>query len=164
MATKTKNAVPAVTAVEAYNIVSQDVNARKDDKVRHIATIARGDKFRQGDINILVLGSSLKDAENVKAPKKVVFSAKTKEVWSNKVAQLAPGDTQGSRHIIATDNVKAVTVFNLENANPLQGPIVHSSERFSITHPEHGHFDLPPGSYFISYQRAHADELRRIRD
>ena len=164
MATKTKNAGSVVSAVDAYNIVSQDVNARKDDKVRHIETIARGDKFRQGDINIVVLGTTLKDAESGKASRKVVYSAKTKEVWSNKFAQLAPGDTQGSRHVIETDNPKSVTVFNLDSPNPLQGPIIHSSERFTISHPEHGHFDLPPGSYFIAYQRAHADELRRIRD
>lgn len=75
--------------------------------------------------------------------------------------QLAPGSTQGSRHCV---DPTAVALFVQRNASALEGPILQATNTFTITHPEHGHIILPPGIYHVVYQRAFADELRRIAD
>ena len=76
--------------------------------------------------------------------------------------QLAPGTTQGSRHCVDPAKVRISTPDAL--ASPLQGPTLYAKESFTITHPEHGHITLPPGCYRVTYQRAYADEMRRVMD
>ena len=91
-----------------------------------------------------------------KAP--MAFVCAGKRVYSG---QLAPGTTQGSRHCVDPD---AVCVIQADTTSPLQGPTLYAKEAFTITHPEHGHITLPPGYYQITYQRAYADEIRRVMD
>ena len=88
---------------------------------------------------------------------------KPKNGIANHSGQLAPGNSRGSRHCVDTRKVR---VFEHPGAkeNPLQGPVLLSGERFTITHPEHGHITLPPGAYSITYQRLFADEIRRVMD
>lgn len=78
------------------------------------------------------------------------------------VKQLAPGNTQGSRHEL--DSLDGVTMHRLRDANPLQGPILTLREQRTLTHPEHGHITLQPGCYAVTYQRTHADEVRAVQD
>lgn len=69
--------------------------------------------------------------------------------------QLIPGTSQGSRHVaepparLFVDDNKV-----LDGIAPtaLRGPVVDSSERFLVTHPEHAHISLPKGTYQVLYQ------------
>lgn len=79
--------------------------------------------------------------------------------------QLAIGETQGSRHVAEGD----VTVYaTAKDADALTGPVIVARERWTLTHPEHGHFSLPAGKYRTRYQRDYAreraEELRRVQD
>lgn len=75
--------------------------------------------------------------------------------------QLAPGTTQGSRHCV---DITRVRLWVLPTPTALQGPIIEAPEGVEIFHPEHGNIVLPPGVYQVSFQRAYADELRRVAD
>lgn len=78
------------------------------------------------------------------------------------VAQLAPGTTQGSRHTIRAGD--GVTMYAIRNRDALTGPVFECVEPCWIDHPEHGNVRVPAGVYAITYQRAYADELRRVMD
>ena len=82
--------------------------------------------------------------------------------------QLAPGTSKGARHTVH-DSVKVYRSSQTgdfeENELGLTvfGPIIESSDRFSIMHIEHDDISLPPGIYQISYQ-VDPVTLRRIID
>jgi hypothetical protein len=77
--------------------------------------------------------------------------------------QLAPGDTQGSRHCLRS--LDGMTVYRLRNPGPLDGPIVVGERGLAIDHPEHANIVIEqPVTVAITYQRAFADELRRVAD
>ncbi|MGD9724681.1 MAG: hypothetical protein AB7O68_26505 [Pirellulales bacterium] len=123
-----------------------------------IGAAAPGDVVRQGDLYLVCL-----DAEPNGEP------AATK--------QLAPGTTQGSRHI-ATGDVSVRTVDAQEMVRrinalipkadippELVGPAVVCRSGVTITHPEHGDRSLPDGSSWATvYQREFAEEVRRVQD
>lgn len=78
--------------------------------------------------------------------------------------QLAPGNTQGSRHIMAGN----CTVYERKQG-VLVGPAVVCSERVTVTHPEHNHKSLPSTpegtAYAITFQRDWAqEEAARVAD
>ena len=79
----------------------------------------------------------------------------------NHDGQLAPGTSRGSRHCIDPATVK---FFAPAFADALTGPLFVVEDECTITHPEHGHITLPAGCYAVTYQRAFADELRRVMD
>lgn len=67
--------------------------------------------------------------------------------------QLAPGTTQGSRHMVVGD----VTVCECPNTatvarGRLAGPQIEAKEAFRVGHPEHADMELPAGTYQIWYQ------------
>ena len=105
-----------------------------------------GDVFRQGDVYIQLLDAMPKDSVKDDKP----------------IQQLAPGTTQGSRHIL--DSLSGVTMFKMKNPSPLQGPVLKTTKERTITHPQHGDCVIGPGIYNITYQRAYAEELRRQQD
>ena len=76
--------------------------------------------------------------------------------------QLAPGNSQGSRHCL--DSLQGVRLFQLVDATPLDGPVILAEREFTVQHPEHGDITLPAGVWGVVYQRAFADELRRVQD
>jgi hypothetical protein len=43
------------------------------------------------------------------------------------------------------------------------GPIIEATEAFMIQHPEHAHFQLPAGTYQVTYQLDFATR-ERVRD
>jgi len=146
MSNKTQNAV---------DVINQINEQAKKSVARHIKLtdkqFAVGKKIRQGDLYITRLE---------KLPKNLG------EVTKN--AQLAVGNTQGSRHII-NPVPKGLTLYTpAKDANVLTGPIVDASTKWTLTHPEHGHFTIPAGQYAVSYQRDFSaerkEELRRVAD
>jgi len=77
-------------------------------------------------------------------------------------AQIAPGNTQGSRHILKS--LDGIKMYTAKNASVLDGPVIRAEQSFELTHPEHGHLILSPGIYRITYARQYAVELRRVAD
>ena len=111
-----------------------------------LADVPMGKKFaRQGDLYFAKLATVPKGA----LP------------WTQPHGQLAPGTTQGSRHCV---DITTVRLWTLPNPTALDGPVIEAPDGVEITHPEHGHHHYPPGVYQVTFQRAYADELRRVQD
>lgn len=134
------------TVESTMNRIGEAAEAIKSDAERRIEVMDIGDEVRQGDLYITRIESIPSACGLVRQPS----------------AQLAPGNTQGSRHTLRS--LVDVQVFRLDNAGPLDGPIIVSEGELAIDHPEHGDRILPPGCYAITYQRAYAEELRRVED
>jgi hypothetical protein len=136
----------AQAIVENVHTVAAKVAKRATQRFSEAA--APGDGQRQGDVYITLLGM---------VPSGVVKQAK----WNK---QLAPGTSQGSRHII--DSKVGVTCYLLKDAGEYDGPVLVLKNERTITHPEHGNWILPPGIYGISYQRTmdSEDRIRRVQD
>lgn len=136
-----------LTATKALKAVQESAEKIKNDAPQRFPEAASvGDVFRQGDVYVELLGAVPSRAKRDPQPQ----------------AQLAPGTTQGSRHVL--DSLEGVTMYRLASPTVLDGPILDLATERTVTHPEHGNVILPPGVYGISYQRAFADELRRQAD
>lgn len=130
---------------KAVEDVARQAESIKNDEEQRITNVELGDDVRQGDIYLTRLESVPTGAKPIKFRK-----------------QLAPGNTQGSRHTIRSS--RGVKMYEVGNASPLDGPIIESKGNLAIDHPEHGNLILPPGIYATTYQRAFAAELRRVAD
>lgn len=137
-----------VSATDAYRLVRERAEEIRNDGDHRIETMSAGDAWAQGDVAIIALDAVPADAMLDESPS----------------AQLAPGNTQGSRHLL--DSLDGLRLFARTGgeATPLAGPVIEAERRFSVTHPEHGNVSLPPGVYQVRYQRAFAEELRRVQD
>lgn len=130
---------------EAVENVARQAETIRNDEEQKIELMDVGDEIRQGDIYLTKIES---------------VPAKAKP--SKFVTQLAPGNTQGSRHTIR--NRRGVKMYEVDGASALDGPIIESKGVLCVDHPEHGNLVLPAGVYAVTYQRAFADELRRVAD
>jgi len=133
------------TAVKLLKTIQSEAVISDSEQVFPIAATPDVDYVRQGDVYIWLRSKMPRGAQPIKA-----------------VAQLAPGTTKGSRHCL--DSLEGVTMFAVPDANELQGPLLKLKCERVVTHPEHGDWRLPAGLYEITYQRAMAEELRRVRD
>lgn len=132
--------------LEVFSDVREYAERIKNDESHVVETCSPGDMWVQGDIGIMCLDGLPLDAEVDPKPQ----------------SQLAPGTTQGSRHCIV--DLSAVTIYRLKSPSPLDGPIIEAPRGFTVEHPEHGDVTMPAGVYAIVYQRAFAQELRRVQD
>lgn len=132
-------------ALDVLKQVQSSETIISDQPQRFSEAACDGDIFRQGDIYIWRRDKLPKSANHTKC-----------------VLQLAPGTTKGSRHCL--DSSEGVAMFAVDCADALQGPWLKLDCERTITHPEHGDVICAPGVYEISFQRAYADELRRVRD
>lgn len=121
----------------------EGLHAAKTDR---IGAPSFGDVVRQGDIYLTCL-------------EKMPEGTLTKE------RQLAPGNTQGSRHIVNGD-VEMVKDVRFRSMNAvLVGPAFRCKSDVEVTHPEHGNKILPEGTIWqVTYQLHHADEIKRVQD
>lgn len=155
------------TAAEVFSAITEAAKSHKPD-VRRFATMKPGEFVRQGDIYAIRVGDGDAWAESIidNDLRSAVLAARAGASRIPNDGQLALGTTQGSRHCL-DGNVRCIRWF--ESNDPRVGPSVLSpSERVRIPHPEHGHLDLPPGEYQITYQRDYtrerAEEIRRVAD
>jgi hypothetical protein len=132
-------------AIELLKTIQNESVISDAEQVFPVAATHDVDYVRQGDVYIWAKSKVPKNAKQIK---------------SN--SQLAPGTTKGSRHCL--DSLDGVTMYAIEDANELQGPIIERACERLVTHPEHGDWRLGAGVYEITYQRAFAEELRRVRD
>lgn len=149
-----------VATKSAYELVRAHEAILRDEHER--VELGIGDAYPQGDVIF---------ARVDKAPKKA-------KPYAGR--QLAPGDTQGSRHVaegdveLYTPNEDAALktlhrLFPKTRSHEVQflGPIVQASGDWTATHPEHGDRTFPPGVYQVIYQRSYAayeQEIRRQED
>lgn len=85
-------------------------------------------------------------------------------------AQLAPGNTRGSRHLIHDECLPDVEMYDLarrddRTIDALRGKVIKTSKALRIVHPEHGAVTVPAGLYMVIFQRAHSNKsLAESRD
>jgi hypothetical protein len=151
----------AVTAEKALSKVQRRAERIRNDEIAVVGTVSKGDVVRQGDLYLVAL------------PELPVSRTKTCE------RQLAPGSTQGSRHVLEGECevfsvnpndvlpliAAALAPAKTELYAELVGPVFRTLGETTVTHPEHGDRVLPAGECFaVIYQRQHAEEVRRTQD
>lgn len=135
---------------EALRFVDELASERIDSAATILieeSTLDVGQFIPQGDVALEKLAKVPGDARRV----------------ANPDAQIAEGNTKGARHI--WDSMDGIKVYQESNADPLVGCIYSLTKEQTLTHPEHGDHVYHAG--FIGrarFQRAFADELRRIAD
>lgn len=153
-----------LTVEKALGQVRDQAERIRNDETAEVGTVSRGDVVRQGDLYLVcVTGLVAKAALRL-----------------TKQRQLAPGTTQGSRHVVqgkcrvyepadagavATAIAEALRPAKAELFPQLVGPVIEARGPVEIDHPEHGNRVLPGGEWYaVVYQRAFADEVRRQQD
>ena len=154
-------------AIEVLEDIRAAAEAVQSDETQAVGTMSPGDMIRQGDVMIVCLTG-------------------TKVKLGNGITdrQLAPGTSQGSRHVLeggceifaAADKSALIrqihkiapatkALLSPDRDEPLIGPIVRTKGECEITHPEHGNWRVPGGETLaIVYQRAFSDQVRRQED
>lgn len=135
-----------VSATSELREIKKHAKSIKNDETHRLGEVIPGDSWAQGDLLIVAFDAVPKGCVPVDKPE----------------PQLAPGNTQGSRHCL--DRLDGVEMFRLKDATPLDGPVFRTNRVTEITHPEHGNLIGPPGVYGIVYQRQYAEDLRRVLD
>ncbi len=127
-------------------------NALQSDLYVVPQDLKAGQWVAQGDLNFIVVDRIPSNATLIKNPS----------------LQLAPGNSKGSRHCLNT--LENVDVYAIENGNALLGYWLSIKGETIVTHPEHKHQLWRPNTdgsatnVIVTYQRQHAEELRRIED
>lgn len=145
-AMKTMKTMSATEHVDTVRNVAESI---KSDETQYFPIAASsGDRHRQGDIYITLLKGLPDNTVKVEKPP----------------MQLAPGNTQGSRHCLRS--LEGVTMYTLKSPTVYDGPILQLAVENEIMHPEHADVVFPPGCYAISYQRTEDSEgvQRRVQD
>lgn len=151
-----------MTPVKAFRAVASSAESLRHNELQTVGTVSPGDVIRQGDLYLVALRAEM-------LPTGPVITER----------QLAPGATQGSRHVLtgdctivtpgkaASDLAKAIDslVAGAATQAELLGPVFTCVAGVVLTHPEHGDIALPDGETFaVVYQRALAEEVRRQQD
>lgn len=111
--------------------------AGADAETRYVHTMDVGEVIRQGDIYITRVDTN--------HPRGKVIQER----------QLAPGNSQGSRHVLEGD----VDVYAPVGTNPLMGPVFIVRGEARVPHPEHAHVVIRQvGTFQVTYQRDLAAE------
>lgn len=146
-----------ITAQSAFRQIASHAERIKNDEREVITMMSPGDNVRQGDLYFVFL-----DVEP--------------RITGPHPRQLAPGTSQGSRHVaegdcevFSVDTEDAVKIVNrivpaTDGQELFIGPLVRSTAGFEATHPEHGDKVFPAGSILVVYQRSWADLIRRQVD
>lgn len=140
MSTATLNALQAHQQIEEFA-----KSAPTEKRIIPDGSMPVGKWIRQGDVYLMAI-------------KDVPLECDTET--ANR--QLAPGETRGSRHIIEGNVKLFVKGPNAGRTDVLEGPVIVAKERCTLTHPEHAHFELPPGTY-QSYYQMDARQAERTR-
>lgn len=130
-------------------LIEMNSNLEKIDvsKPDRIGSPSLGDVVRQGDLYLVCIQELPKGKPT-----------------NNR--QLAPGNTQGSRHILeGRCKIVECDKPHARIHDSLCGPAFHCEGEVTVAHPEHGHKILPEDTTWrVIYQQAYADEVRRVQD
>lgn len=189
MSTATRSNKKKIITKTIADIAAAVERIQNDGLQKFSDAAAPGDAVRQGDVVIQYLGDDTQIPAHIYAR------------IDQPVLQLAPGNTKGSRHCLATaegvemwlpvqtDEAVAKHVYAkhnakmprgqgrwqldfrdeldaLEEAMALAGPIFKLTQPNVVTHPEHGDWALPCGTYRVIFQRTldEADRIQRVLD
>lgn len=142
MATKTKQGAPEVKDAAAMFAEIERAAAGADAETRFVREMAVGEHVRQGDVYV------------------VRIDTLPRGMTETKVRQLAPGETQGSRHIAEGD----LLVYRRTDTREVAiGPVVVARKEWRLAHPEHAHMVLPAGNFQVRFQ-VDARTLRAVVD
>lgn len=157
---KSKSATAVIDAPTAFNKIAESCEQFTHGEVRKPGTMSCGDYGRQGDIYPVALDEQrlAKLISEGKVTKVVI----TPEQLDGGEYALTPGTGLGASHKLVLK--KDIEIYTLNNANPLQGPIIKAPSGCYGSHGEHAHFELPSGVHFITYQRRLADNVERAQD
>jgi hypothetical protein len=145
------------TALESFERIRE--NAKRMPTPRDCSILQVGDVCRQGDVYILRVG-----AKSGIASLGAVIESR----------QLAPGHSNGSRHIVAESPKVAirkasVDLAKLEKAYGIRlvdlqvGPAIEAKEEWSLTHPTHPFCNqFPADIYLTIYQIDFATKQRAL--
>ncbi len=131
---------------EAHSVIERFSETQSTTIVRKLPVMKIGQAARQGDVYIKAI------SEIPEGYKKISVGMEY---------QLVEGNTQGSRHIIA--DTSGMKVYE-NKSSELLGAVLEAETCFTITHPEHAHFEFQPGLYQITFQANYAEVERRVRD
>lgn len=142
----------SMAASEFMALCEREAKARAVPEVRRREKMEIGERIRQGDIYVQRVSDN---------------HPRGKQIENR---QLAVGSTSGSRHVLTTGSA---TVYEGTTPAPgqsesavqiLLGPCIESkSDRVYVSHPEHAHLDLPPGTYQVNHQ-LDARTMQRVSD
>lgn len=147
-----------VEILEAYQSVVDSAEAIRNDEHASVEVFSTGDVLRQGDLYLTCLGAAPTRAGKYTG------------------RQLAPGTTQGSRHVVVgdcelytPDESDAVAKLNqvvpaTKGHRQFTGPVIVAKSPVTIEHPEHGDRTIPSGVYLVTFQKVWANEIRRTQD
>jgi hypothetical protein len=149
-----------MTADKAFQSVRRSAEKIQSDAHETVAVVSSGDVVRQGDVYLIALDV---------APKKAAAFVGR---------QLAPGETQGSRHFAEGDcelyrpdeaeatQILARLIPETNGERQFFGPVIRAHGAVEITHPEHGNRTLPGDGqvYLVTYQRTGREAMRRAED
>lgn len=135
----------AAKATTVFRNLKHHAETIKNDEPQRVETWSPGDAWAQGDVLFVCLDRVPDGAIEIPG-----------------TIQLAPGETQGSRHCL--DSLNGITSYRLAEPTPMDGPILKADREFTVPHPEHGDVTFPAGVVGVVYERAYADELRRVAD
>jgi hypothetical protein len=136
-----------MTAAEAHEQIERQAKTNAVPEVRRIRAIEVGKVVRQGDIYLHRV-----EAAHLKGKRR-------------KDRQLALGNTMGSRHVAEApaECYEGVQLPSWCDERTFLGPLIKSEKRFTVTHPEHAHVELPAGTYQVTHQMD-ARTMERVRD
>lgn len=120
---------------------SSDECIDNSEPVRVPAAFAPGDMLPQGDIGLQMLDQ--------------LPSSWREDTWpAQGDLQLAPGQSKGSRHMIARKFATHIRIFRIDDGDALSDLGIEASEPFDLTHPEHAdHLGYPAGVYRVRHQQ-----------
>jgi hypothetical protein len=135
------------TVIEAHEEIERLAKENAVQEVRRIQSIEIGKVIRQGDIYLHRVDEKHTRGKKLKS------------------RQLALGNTMGSRHIAESPAkvFEGTTLPGWCDQRTFLGPLVESKKRFTVTHPEHAHVDVPAGCYQITHQ-TDARTMERVQD
>ncbi len=141
-----------ITMQEAIKAVTE---SKPDHAVRHLTDkeIPIGKAIHQGDVYLFRVAAS---------------HTRGKKLGTRK---LAIGQGDGSHHMAEGDALEVFAGAELPEwvnepgwmtPGQMLGPVVVAKKRWRNTHPVHGHFDLPAGTYQTTYQADYRTQQRVV--
>lgn len=137
--------------------IKQSAEDIKLTETQYLGSPSLGDVVRQGDLYLICIDKIPDGPDRIKTND----------------TKLAPGSTQGSRHILSGDcdiysNIPhalypSSLITSMDRI--FTGPAFHCRSTVTVTHPEHAHIVLPENTIWqVVYQKVHAEEERRVND
>jgi len=146
------------TAIQAHEAIHHHAQTQSSPEVRRVESADTC--VRQGDVYLRPYRGEPLTYHYARGEISVERDTATEEIQDR---QLAPGTTQGSRHIVEGGGVRLFR--HPRQDHPLIGPVLVVTSRCTVTHPEHAHISLPPGEWQVTYQDdLMQQEIARVRD